>query len=97
MPQPVLLHCIVFHSLLTPLLQCSVTCGEGFKRRLVKCVNLKGKTLESSQCNARKPPESVRCAVPCVKWVPGKWEKVRYVSSLLYTVCFVYRKKFIGK
>jgi len=52
---------------------CSVTCGQGVKQRLVKCVNLKGVQLEASHCSKRKPPETVHCSVPCVKWVPGNW------------------------
>ena len=57
-------------------LQCSVTCGQGVKQRLVKCVNLKGVQLEASHCSKRKPPETVHCSVPCVKWVPGNWGEV---------------------
>eukprot|EP00794_Sanderia_malayensis_P013790 gene13790-15233_t len=53
---------------------CSRSCGEGIRKRLVKCMNLAGKMLDRSQCDSERKPAMVnRCGSPCSKWIAGEW------------------------
>ncbi|KAG0410845.1 hypothetical protein HPB47_012027 [Ixodes persulcatus] len=57
---------------------CSVTCGEGFERRDVICVDAKGGALRESACGTgEKPPAFRSCdRGPCDdQWNTGPWGK----------------------
>ena len=81
-------------------LQCSVSCGEGVKERLVEC---RGETGESSACDPEtKPAERANCNLgQCPHWKIGEWAEVRthtlykqWSSSSLETryciLCYLY-------
>lgn len=53
-------------------IQCSVTCGNGFRRRTVRC------TGDVSKCDYRSRPKSVERCNPglCPTWIAGEWDKV---------------------
>ena len=57
--------------------QCSQTCGEGVKRRLVMCED--DENRPSGKCDANKrPANETSCNVdPCPRWNFGRWGKVR--------------------
>ena len=62
------------------LLQCSVTCGSGLKKRTVECVGL------NSQCDPNtKPRSTLTCNnIPCPRWSTGEWSRVwRFISWLI--------------
>ena len=62
------------------VLQCSVTCGEGVRRREVKCIRNKHRTVEVSECrNATRPALVEACTLQeCTRfqWVTAPWSKV---------------------
>ena len=53
-------------------LQCSKTCGDGFKRRTVQCEG------GNARCDSSSRPQSIaRCNLGlCPEWKPGPWSKV---------------------
>ena len=57
--------------------QCSKTCGEGNKRRIVECLDMEGNSSE--QCEERKKPQKYMiCNTdPCPIWNFGGWGQVR--------------------
>ena len=63
------------------VLQCSVTCGEGVRRREVKCIRNKHRTVDVSECrNATRPALVEACTLQeCTRfqWVTAPWSKVR--------------------
>ena len=62
------------------VLQCSVTCGEGVRRREVKCIRNKHRTVDVSECrNATRPVLVEACTLQeCTRfqWVTAPWSKV---------------------
>ena len=62
------------------VLQCSVTCGEGVRRREVKCIRNKHRTVDVSECrNATRPALVEACTLQeCTRfqWVTAPWSKV---------------------
>lgn len=51
---------------------CTVTCGNGFQRRLVQCLNMEGHA--ASDCdNYQRPVAERACGDPCPLWDVGTW------------------------
>jgi len=62
-------------------LQCTPSCGPGFRHRIVLCKSGDhSATLPTSQCHeGSKPPTSMRCNLrrcPPPRWVTGEWGEV---------------------
>lgn len=62
-------------------LQCTPSCGPGFRHRIVLCKSGDhSATLPTSQCyEGSKPPTSMRCNLrrcPPPRWVTGEWGEV---------------------
>ena len=57
--------------------QCSLTCGQGIKRRVITCSLENGKA--NDLCDRRtKPADREPCNVhPCPRWSVGNWSEVR--------------------
>ena len=66
------------------ILQCSKTCGEGTKRRIVECLDMEG--TPSKLCEGRKKPQDhMICNTdPCPIWNFGGWGQVKYSQVLNY-------------
>ena len=77
-------HCTVLVTpshLCVPLLtlQCSASCGKGFKERKVNCVTRSGRLVPDENCLhlPSKPKKQRNCrGSRCSKWKPGSWGKV---------------------
>ena len=65
----VVMVCILYRF---PVLQCSVTCGDGNRRRSVSCSG------GLSKCNPKNKPEAVsHCNLgACPEWRTSQWSKV---------------------
>ncbi|XP_061660089.1 A disintegrin and metalloproteinase with thrombospondin motifs 15-like [Syngnathoides biaculeatus] len=51
---------------------CSVSCGNGFQRRMVQCLRTDGKP--GLKCDPTKRPSATRaCGDPCPEWNAGQW------------------------
>uniref|UniRef100_A0A7N6B2E3 ADAM metallopeptidase with thrombospondin type 1 motif, 9 n=1 Tax=Anabas testudineus TaxID=64144 RepID=A0A7N6B2E3_ANATE len=61
---------------LLSILQCSASCGKGFKSRKVSCVTGSGRPLPEENCQhlSPKPSKQRRCrGGRCPKWKTGNW------------------------
>lgn len=72
--------------------QCSATCGIGFQRRSIRCLQLERQTggftsadiiiseEPESECSSKglaRPPDMRLCeTTACVKWVASEWNEV---------------------
>ncbi|XP_036415809.1 A disintegrin and metalloproteinase with thrombospondin motifs 15 [Colossoma macropomum] len=51
---------------------CSVSCGNGFQKRLVQCLDSNGKA--ATYCDSTQRPSTIRvCGDPCPMWSTGEW------------------------
>lgn len=64
-------------------LQCSVSCGEGTRRRSVDCRFANGQL--SLGCDKKKRPATKEaCNIrPCPTWMTGDWGSVSYPSGAI--------------
>ena len=63
------------------LFQCSVTCSQGIRSRVITCNNKSGDEVDYDKCTKKKPRNVKRCHKgPCPKWYPSKWSKVSIIS-----------------
>ena len=73
-------------------LQCSKTCGDGFKRRTVQCEG------GNARCNSNSRPQSIaRCNLGlCPEWKPGPWSKVniKFQSSIFVLIWVDISRRF---
>lgn len=52
--------------------ECSVSCGKGFQKRLVQCLDSNGKA--ATYCDSTQQPNNLRvCGDPCPMWSIGEW------------------------
>ncbi|XP_066534171.1 A disintegrin and metalloproteinase with thrombospondin motifs 15 [Hoplias malabaricus] len=52
--------------------KCSVSCGNGFQKRLVQCLDSNGKA--ATYCDSTQRPSTIRvCGDPCPIWSIGEW------------------------
>ncbi|XP_061753596.1 A disintegrin and metalloproteinase with thrombospondin motifs 15-like [Nerophis ophidion] len=52
--------------------ECSVSCGEGFQRRMVQCLRSDGSP--GLKCDPSQTPSAIRaCGDPCPEWHIGQW------------------------
>lgn len=61
------------------MLQCSASCGRGFKSRKVSCVTGSGRPITEENCQhlSPKPSRQRRCrGGRCPKWKTGSWGEV---------------------
>ena len=67
-------------------MQCSASCGEGVRERLVECV---GETGKSSACDTgSKPVERESCNLgQCPQWKIGEWAEV---CTVIFLTAFMY-------
>lgn len=67
-------------------MQCSASCGEGVRERLVECV---GETGKSSACDTgSKPVERESCNLgQCPQWKIGEWAEVCSHLSIYSVLC----------
>lgn len=65
-------------------LQCSKTCGEGVKRRIVQCIDTRGAHMSSYQCNrSQRPPNIQLCSSePCPR--EDQWNTLPAASQIQY-------------
>lgn len=64
--------------------QCSVSCGVGTRKRMVKCLDDKGNERPDEECPGEKPKTTKRCKRKrCPKWFAGPWSRVRTLHLLL--------------
>lgn len=58
--------------------ECSSSCGEGFKRRLVVCRFNNGTVINESKCKSQDKPElTLKCSEhSCGIWTAGNWSNV---------------------
>ncbi|XP_054899736.1 A disintegrin and metalloproteinase with thrombospondin motifs 15a [Poeciliopsis prolifica] len=55
-----------------PWEECSVSCGRGFQRRMVRCLKSDGKP--GLDCDSSQRPSATRvCGDPCADWHIGQW------------------------
>lgn len=70
-----------FHLFLSfDILQCSASCGRGFKSRKVVCASGSGRPVPEENCQhlSPKPRRQKRCkGGRCPKWKTGNWGEVR--------------------
>lgn len=72
-------HILLLIGLLISILQCSASCGRGFKSRKVSCVTRSGRPVPEEYCQhaSSKPSERRRCrGGRCPKWKTGNWGEV---------------------
>ncbi len=64
-----------------PFLQCSKTCGSGYKLREVVCLDKDEDEVHEAYCmDQRKPADKEPCNLPHCEfiWITGEWSEVRY-------------------
>ena len=60
--------------------QCSVTCGEGIKRRSVTCQDEEGRLYPDKWCEGNKPKDQKTCKrTSCAKWDASRWSGVSVI------------------
>ena len=60
--------------------ECSTSCGDGYKRRLIACRYSNGTVLDDSKCRSREKPDfNLKCSekkCSIGSWTVGNWSKV---------------------
>lgn len=62
-------------------MQCSTTCGQGIRQRMVECQDEEGRP--SNQCDHSERPTSEEACDkgPCAYWRFDPWQKVCFFNS----------------
>lgn len=69
-------------SVLSASLQCSVTCGIGYKQRKVWCMK-DGQKVDDEECSKKKPPGKKECSLEeCPEWYTGGWGPVSLYNRM---------------
>jgi Thrombospondin type 1 domain len=83
-------------SLVLVLMQCSLRCGRGVKRRTVQCVSGGKGGVDDTLCPGRRPPDTRFCfKYQCpYAWHSTDWSEVAALDTHAH---FSYRKRYISK